>query len=183
MKNKLFLYGQKEFNAARQLKILPENHPSNNLNGHTFKGGVRLELIEGSNLSLADIKEDLSNVISPMDLSFLNELEEEPEDITPEIKSEGTEHQTFFTGTAITEDLLLHSYSDTDENNLPIGISNSMESTDAGTGDLTVTLRHMPLEDGNTIKEEGLEDMVLEEGFGNVGGANDVSVTFSVTVE
>jgi len=81
MKNKLFLYGQKEFNAARQLKILPENHPSNNLHGHTFKGGVRLELIEGSNLSLADIKEDLSNVISPMDLSFLNERIQNPSDL------------------------------------------------------------------------------------------------------
>ena len=118
-----------------------------------------------------------------MDLSFLNELEEEPEDVTPEIKSEGTEHQVFFTGTAITEDLLLHSYSDSDENDLPIGLSNSMESTDAGSGELTVTLRHMPLEDGNTIKVAGARRRFLDEGFGNVGGANDVSVTFPVTVE
>ena len=58
-----------------------------------------------------------------------------------------------------------------------------MESTDAGSGELTVTLRHMPLEDGNTIKTAGLEDVVLDEGFGNVGGANDVSITFPVTVE
>ena len=124
-----------------------------------------------------------ANTVYQLDLSFLNELEEEPEDVTPEIKSEGTEHQVFFTGTAITEDLLLHSYSDSDENDLPIGLSNSMESTDAGIGELTVTLRHMPLEDGNTIKTAGLEDVVLDEGFGNVGGANDVSVTFPVTVE
>ena len=81
MKNKLFLYGQKEFNAARQLKILPEDHPSNNLHGHTFKGGVRLELEDGSSLSLADIKEDLSNVINPMDFSFLNERIQNPSDL------------------------------------------------------------------------------------------------------
>lgn len=124
-----------------------------------------------------------ANTVYQLDLSFLNELEEEPEDVTPEIKSEGTEHQVFFTGTAITEDLLLHSYSDSDENDLPIGLSNSMESTDAGSGELTVTLRHMPLEDGNTIKVAGLEDVILDEGFGNVGGENDVSITFPVTVE
>ena len=41
----------------------------------------------------------------------------------------------------------------------------------------------MPLEDGNSIKEEGLEEQVLNEGFGNIGGANDVSVTFPLTIE
>ena len=124
-----------------------------------------------------------ANTVYQLDLSFLNELEEEPEDITPEIKSEATEHQVFFTGAAITEDFLLHSYSDNDENDLPLGLSNSMESTDAGNSELTVTLRHMPLEDGNTIKVAGLEDVALNEGFGNIGGANDVSVTFPVIVE
>jgi 6-pyruvoyltetrahydropterin/6-carboxytetrahydropterin synthase len=81
VKNKLFLYGQKEFNAARQLKILPGDHPSNNLHGHTFKGGVRLKLEDGSNLSLTGIKEDLSNVINPMDFSFLNERIQNPSDL------------------------------------------------------------------------------------------------------
>ncbi len=73
MKNKIFLYGQKEFNAARQLKILPENHPSNGLHGHTFKGGVKLKLEDGSHFSLSDLKEELSIVINPMDFSFLND--------------------------------------------------------------------------------------------------------------
>jgi hypothetical protein len=124
-----------------------------------------------------------ANTVYQLDVHFFNELEEEPEDLTSEIKSEGSEHQVFFTGNAITENLLLHSYSDNDENNLPIGLTNSMESAAAGSGELTVTLRHMPLEDGNTIKEENLQEIVLEEGFGNIGGANDVSVTFPVTVE
>ena len=58
-----------------------------------------------------------------------------------------------------------------------------MDSADASSGELTVTLRHMPLEDGNSIKEEGMQEQVLNEGFGNIGGANDVSVTFPLTIE
>ena len=124
-----------------------------------------------------------ANTEYELNLSFLNELEEEPEDITPEIKSEGTEHQVFFTGSAITDNLVVHTYNDTDENNLPIGLANLMDSADASSGELTVTLRHMPLEDGNSIKEEGMQEQVLNEGFGNIGGANDVSVTFPLTIE
>jgi 6-pyruvoyltetrahydropterin/6-carboxytetrahydropterin synthase len=81
MKNKIFLYGQKEFNAARQLKILPENHPSNGLHGHTFKGGVKLKLEDVSHFALSDLKEQLSIAINPMDFSFLNDQIPNPSDL------------------------------------------------------------------------------------------------------
>ena len=118
-----------------------------------------------------------------LNISFLNELEEEPEDLTKEIQDEGTEHQVFFTGIAIQDGLLEHFYLDTDSNGLPLGIENQMNTADEGVGDLTISLRHMPEEGGQTIKIEGLAEIVLEEGFGAIGGSNDLFVTFPVFVE
>ena len=79
--NKIYLYGEKEFNAARKLKIIPEDHPSNRLHGHTFTGGVKIELEDKSHYSLASLKEELSTVIDPMDFSYLNDQIENPSDL------------------------------------------------------------------------------------------------------
>ena len=50
-------------------------------------------------------------------------------------------------------------------------------------GDFQVTLRHMPLENGNSIKTEIAASDVANEGFGTIGGDNDVQIAFSITVE
>jgi hypothetical protein len=77
---------------------------------------------------------------------------------------------------------LTQSYADEDENGLPIGLEDEIVAA-AGTGELTVTLRHLPPVNDTPAKTEGLAQEVLESGFGSLGGSTDAQVTFDVTVE
>ena len=124
--------------------------------------------------------EDASYTVA---LSFLNELENPAEDITQEIEDEGDVHQVFFVGTAIEDGLISHEYLDSDENSLPVGLSNQLNVLSVGEGELTIALRHMPQESGADIKVEGLAEEAESNGFSNIGGENDVLVTFPLTVE
>ena len=124
-------------------------------------------------------------------LRFLNELEDPTEDVTPEISDEEDEHYVFITGDAVTgpatEDnanaLVEHMYADEDVNGLPIGLENDIMTLATGEGEFTVTLRHMPLQNGETVKTADAPELVATEGFSAIGGANDVSVTLPITVE
>ena len=126
-----------------------------------------------------------------VNLSFLNEYEEPAEDITPEILDEADEHQVFFTGAGVigpatgdnADALVEHMYADQDPNGLPLGLSNTVTTLAAGDSEMVITLRHMPLENGSTIKEATTADDVASGGFANIGGANDVQVTFDLTVQ
>jgi len=126
-----------------------------------------------------------------LSVSFLNELEVPIEDITPEIADEDDEHQVFFTGSAVdgpateanADAVLEHAYADEDVNGLPIGLDNDIITLGTGSGELTVTLRHMPLESGNTVKSEGAAGDVASGGFAAIGGDNDAQVTFPISVE
>ena len=120
---------------------------------------------------------------------FLNELETPTEDVTPEIADEDNEHQVFFTGSAVqgpaTGDnpsaIFEHAYADADRSGLPLGLDNTAEVLQAGSGELTVTLRHMPPESGQPVKTSGLAGQVAADGdFRSVGGGNDVQVDFPV---
>lgn len=120
-------------------------------------------------------------------LSFLNALETPPEDITLEVHDEAVQHQVFFTGSAVvgpattnTAGPLTQRYGDTDDNGLPIGLT-SMIVTSAGTGDLVVTLRHMPPEEPPP-KSADSAMQVAAGGFSTIGGSSDAQVTFAVTV-
>jgi len=115
-----------------------------------------------------------------LEVGFQNRLEDPPEEITDEVRDEGDEHQLFFTGTAI-EGPFVHAYADTDGAGLPIGLSSTITAR-TGTGQLTVTLKHLPPLDGNRLKKPDLAAMVASAGINSVGGDTDVSVTFSVTV-
>ena len=117
-----------------------------------------------------------------LSLQFLNELEEPAENVTPEIVDEADEHLVFFTGDAF-DTLIQYTYGDEDANGLELGVEGTIDALEAGTGDMTITLRHMPPENGTAVKVDGLIEQVDSEGFGGVGGANDISVTFPVTVE
>ena len=124
-------------------------------------------------------------------ITILNELEDPAEDLTTEIADEAEEHQVFFTGSAVvgpaSEDsgnaIIEHTYADEDENGLPLGLLNSITTLSTGSGELTISLRHMPEEDGNAVKVEGLAEDVATGGFESIGGANDIAVTFPITVE
>ena len=126
-----------------------------------------------------------------LSLSFLNELEDPIEDVTPEIADEDDEHQIFITGSAVdgpatesnADAVVGHAYADEDVNGLPIGLDNDITTLGTGSGEFTVTLRHMPLESGNSIKTEGAAGDVASGGFAAIGGDNDVQVTFDISVE
>jgi hypothetical protein len=126
-----------------------------------------------------------------LSVSFLNELEDPAEDITVEVNDESDQHQVFFTGTGVEGPatganpgaVIEHAYADTDGNGLPVGLDNDIVTRAVGTGELTVTLRHMPAENDQAVKVDGAAEDVAEGGFGAIGGDNDAQVTFGLAVE
>jgi len=121
-------------------------------------------------------------------LKFENRLEMPAEDITLEILDEANDHQVFFTGSAVNSPAsvqasapLTQVYSDTDANRLVLGLTNGITAV-AGTGTLTVTLRHMPPVNGMPVKTAAAADTVRTSGFAGLGGSTDVSIDFAVTV-
>ncbi len=131
-------------------------------------------------------------------VEFLNELEDPPEDITPEIFDERDEHQTFLVGervegpatTVSTDALIRHAYADTDTLGLPIGLTNTVEALAVGATTISFGLRHMPLINQLPQKRAGLEDEVAQAGgFDSdnaalaLPGSWDVVVDLPITVE
>ncbi len=119
---------------------------------------------------------------------FLNGLETPPEDITLEVADEANQHQVFFTGTAVNGPAsdragapLTHAYADRDVNDLPVGLQNTITAT-TGTGQLTVTLRHLPPVNGTAVKTAELAGTVKTSGLAAIGGESDAMVSFDVTV-
>jgi hypothetical protein len=102
-------------------------------------------------------------------LTFANTIE--GEDITEEINEEKEEHQVFFQSTV---DGMTIAYADVDANNAPVGLSSTATTGDAGTGTLTITLRHEPTKDADGVSSGDIT---------NAGGETDIEVTFDVTVE
>ncbi|MEN0067441.1 MAG: type 1 periplasmic binding fold superfamily protein [Myxococcota bacterium] len=115
-------------------------------------------------------------------VEFFNELEDPIEDVTLEIMDEDDEHQVFFTGGAI-DSIVTHTYSDMDGGGLPIGLDNEIAATNTGSDTFTVTLRHLPPEDGTVVKVAGLEDTVAASGIGAIAGDTDITADFDLTVE
>ena len=124
-------------------------------------------------------------------IAFLNELEEPAEDLTEEIADEADEHQIFFTGSAVqgpatgtnAEAIVEHSYADEDSSGLPLGLQNTLATLGTGSGELVLTLRHMPLENGASVKVAGVAEEVATGGFESIGGDNDVQITFAIEVQ
>lgn len=100
-------------------------------------------------------------------LSFANETGS----IDAEIVSEGTDHQVFYqVGGGLNMTL---AYLDTDQLLQPLGLMADVTIGAAGSGQLTITLRHEPTK--SPIVPIGRPDLA--------GGETDVEVTFDVTVQ
>ena len=54
---------------------------------------------------------------------------------------------------------------------------------DWGSGQLTVTLRHIPSADGQSLKTESLASDVAQSGLDSIVGNNVFQISFSVEVE
>jgi hypothetical protein len=77
---------------------------------------------------------------------------------------------------------LTHTYTDSDSQGLPIGLTNSFVAA-TGSGQLTVTLRHLPPINNEAVKTAAAGAAVRDaNGFSTLGGTTDAQVTFSVTV-
>ena len=122
-------------------------------------------------------------------VKFENRLEKPPVNITDEVSDERDEHQLFFTGKAVNGPAsneagapLVQAYADMDSKGLPLGLANKITAS-AGTGTLTVTLRHLPPVNNMAAKVAGLAEAVRDQGFPAIGGSTDAQVSFPVTVQ
>ena len=83
-----------------------------------------------------------------LDVEVWNEMEDPAEDVTIDIDELAEEHQFFFTGSAVEgpatgangDAIIAHEYADSDADGVPVGLSNSIQTLDWGSGELTVTL-------------------------------------------
>lgn len=96
-----------------------------------------------------------------------NKTESPAENITDEVKAEDDEHEFFYTssvsGLAITK-------KDQDGNGNPLGIETSVTTGAAGSGTLTIVLKHEPTKPNNGSAA-------------SAGGSTDLEVSFSVQVQ
>lgn len=104
-------------------------------------------------------------------MTLLNETESPAESITEEIEEEDADHQFFFETTVSG---LSVAYADTDDDGNPVGLASTLTTGSAGSGNLTVTLKHEPDKSAS-----GVSDGVIT----NAGGETDISVTWTITVE
>jgi len=105
------------------------------------------------------------------ELDLLNESEDPAESITEEIREEDDEHQFFFQSTI---DGLSVAYNDMDDDGNPLGLSTTLTTGSAGSGNLTVILRHEPVKSGDNVSSGDIT---------NAGGETDIEVTFAVEVQ
>ena len=122
-------------------------------------------------------------------VGFENRLVDPPENISDEVFDESDEHQIFWTGSAVqgpasdtANAALTHAYDDLDRNGLPVGLENSITAV-VGTGELTITLRHVPPINETPTKTATSASEVSAGGFTAIGGTSDAQVTFPVDVQ
>lgn len=104
-------------------------------------------------------------------LVLQNESISPVDNITLEIEEEAEEHQFFFQSTVTG---LSIAYNDQDGNGNPIGLSSTLTTGAAGTGTLTIVLRHEPDKAASGVAGG---DIV------NAGGETDIQVTFDIDVQ
>lgn len=123
---------------------------------------------EGPNMPVVTVSGPLTaGATYTGDIEFLNELETPVEDITEEVEEEADEHEVFYV--VNTADISI-AKTDTDDDGNPLGLETTVTAGAAGSGTLTIVLRHEP----NKPNDGSLTD---------AGGETDVEVTFNVMVQ
>jgi len=102
---------------------------------------------------------------------LLNESESPAEDVTEEIEEDDNHHQFFFQSTL---GGLSVSYDDEDGDGNPLGLKTNLSTGSAGSGQLTVTLRHEPNKSASGVADGNIE---------NAGGETDIEVEFDIDVQ
>jgi len=126
---------------------------------------------DGPNAPTVTVSGNLTaNTTYAGEVSFLNETVSPADDITVEVEEEGVDHQIFYQLPAA---LGTVTYTDLDLNGKPIGLAFTLTTGNAGTGNLKVTLRHLPNKSATGVAAGDIT---------NAGGATDALVTYPVTV-
>ena len=109
----------------------------------------------------------LSSVYSyELSIQFLNASDPmDVEDITEEVMEEAAEHLVCFEWTGNINSVTI---TDTDDNNLPLGLESLITAGQPGTGSLTISLKHLP-DKTNTLP--------------CTTGETDVEVSFQVVIQ
>ena len=103
-------------------------------------------------------------------VEFFNETINPADNITTEVEEEGVDHQIFYQAPA---SIGTFTYTDTDANGKPIGLDFTLVTASAATGNLTVTLRHLPNKSAAGVSTGNIA---------NAGGATDAQVTYPLVV-
>lgn len=104
-------------------------------------------------------------------ITLFNETVKPTESVHEEVQAEDKEHQFFFP-TTLTG--LTINYADQDANGLGTGLKTTLTTGAAGTGDLTVILKHKPTKvSGTDATKDGTA----------AGGETDIEVKFTVVVQ
>jgi hypothetical protein len=104
-------------------------------------------------------------------VQFLNESVNPADNITEEILAEDEDHQIFY---QLSSGLGTITYTDNDSNNKPVGLGFTYQTNAVGTGNLIVTLRHLPSKSATGVASGNIA---------NAGGSTDAEVTFPVTIQ
>ena len=112
-----------------------------------------------------------ANTVYSGSIELLNEAESPAEDITEEVQAEDEDHQLFFESTM---DGLVITYADQDADGNPVGLSTTLTTGAAGSGSLTIILRHEPVKDAAGVSAGDIT---------NAQGETDIQVTFPIDVQ
>jgi len=104
-------------------------------------------------------------------IELLNESESPVEDITEEVKEEDDEHQ-FFLSSDLSD--ISISYTDTDDNGNPVGLTTQVTTGAVSSGTMTIILRHQPDKSATGVSTGDIS---------NAGGETDIEVTFPINVQ
>lgn len=126
---------------------------------------------DGGNAPDTIVSDLAANQVYTATLILENETETPAENVTEEIEEEKEEHQFFFVSTVSGMSIL---YQDVDADGLPVGLTTQLTTGEAGTGELTITLRHEPNKSAAGVSSGDPT---------NAGGETDIEVTFPITVK
>lgn len=104
-------------------------------------------------------------------LELLNESLSPIEDITLEIEEEDEDHQFFFQSNIVG---LAINYADQDADGNPVGLTSTLTTGTAASGNITVTLVHEPMKSAAGVSDGDIT---------NAEGEIDIEVSFPVNVE
>ena len=107
-------------------------------------------------------------------VTIKNEAASPAVDITPEIIVEGVDHQLFYQKTGTLNAFTYGTAaSNLDTNGKPVGLQSVFMTTGAASGNLKITLKHLPNKSGANVASGDIT---------NAGGATDAEVTFTISV-